>query len=80
MRRPLPCAKEKRTAKMGSLLCAGAKNARQSGLFAVRRGTKCTAINGTFAVHPYKRTTKALFLLLVLVTLPWGWGETQDKK
>jgi hypothetical protein len=35
----------------------------------VRRGAKRTAINGTFVVRPYKRTTMALFLLLVLVTI-----------
>jgi hypothetical protein len=47
--------------------------------FAVRRGTKRTAINVTFAVRPYKRTTKALFLLLVLVTLPCVFRKTHGK-
>jgi hypothetical protein len=81
---PLPCAEKKRTAKRalchapkskthgkeGSLQCAEAENTRQRGIFAVRRSPKRAAINGTFAVCPYKRTANALFLLLVLVTLP----------
>jgi hypothetical protein len=46
---------------MGSLPCACLKNARQTGIFAVRLREKRTAINGTFAVRLYKRTTKALF-------------------
>jgi hypothetical protein len=55
--------------KEPSLPCVGEQNARQRALFAVRRGAKRTAINGTFVVRPYKRTTMALFLLLVLVTI-----------
>jgi hypothetical protein len=45
----------------------------------VRLCQKRTAINGTFAVRLYKRTTKALFLLLVLVTLPCIFRKTHDK-
>jgi hypothetical protein len=37
------------------------------------------AINDTFAVRPYKRTAKALFLLLVLVTLPCVFRKTHSK-
>jgi hypothetical protein len=45
----------------------------------VRRGAKRTAINGTFAMRLYKRTTKALFLLLVLVTLSCVFRKTHGK-
>jgi hypothetical protein len=45
----------------------------------VRLGKKRTAINGTFVVRLYKRTAKALFLLLVLVTLPCVFRKTHGK-
>jgi hypothetical protein len=61
------------------LSCAGKKTHGKDGLFAVRRGTKHTAINGTFAVRPYKRTAKALILLLVLVTLSCVFRKTHGK-
>jgi hypothetical protein len=37
------------------------------------------AINGTFAVHLYKRTAKELFWLLVLVTLSCVFRKTHGK-
>jgi hypothetical protein len=64
---------------MSSLPCAGEKNARQRALFVVRRGAKRTAINGTFSVRLYKCTAKALFLLLVLVTLSCVFRKTHVK-
>jgi hypothetical protein len=70
---------EKHTAKRALCRAPEQKNARQRGLFAVRRGAKRTAINGTFAVRLYKRTAKALFLLLVLVTLPCVFRKTHNK-
>jgi hypothetical protein len=61
------------------LSCAWEKNARQTGLLAVCLGEKRTAINGTFAVRLYKRTAKALFWLLVSVTLPCFFRKTHGK-
>jgi hypothetical protein len=61
------------------LPCACLKNARQTGLFAVRVGEKRMAINGTFAVRLYKPTAKALFWLLVLVTLSCVFRKTHGK-
>jgi hypothetical protein len=70
---------EKRTANMGCLPCASLKNARQTWLFAVHLPEKRMAINGTFAMRLYKCTAKALFWLLVLVTLPCVFRKTHDK-
>jgi hypothetical protein len=55
------------------------ENTRQTWLFAVRLPEKRTAINGTFVVRLYKRTAKALFWLLVLVTLPCVFRKTHGK-
>jgi hypothetical protein len=65
--------------KEPSLPYAWAKSARQRALFAVRLGQKRTTINGTFAVRPYKRTAKALFLLLVFVNLSCVFRKTHNK-
>jgi hypothetical protein len=79
----LPCtvknARQRALFVVRSLPCAEAQNVRQRGLFAVRQGPKRTAIKGTFAMRPYKRTTKALFLLLVLVTLRCVFQKTHGK-
>jgi hypothetical protein len=48
----------------------------------VRQREKRTAmvlINGTIVVRPDKRTAKALFRLLVLVTLPCAFQKTHGK-
>jgi hypothetical protein len=67
------------TTKEPPLSCAGVQNARQRAPFAMRRSPKRTAINGTFAARLDKRTAKALFLLLVLVTLPCVFLKTHGK-
>jgi hypothetical protein len=64
---------------MGCLPCTSLKNARQTWLFAVRLPEKRTTINGTFAVRLYKRTAKALFWLLVLISLPCVFRKTHGK-
>jgi hypothetical protein len=45
----------------------------------VHQREKRTAINGTISVRRDKRMTKALFRLLVLVTLPCAFQKTHGK-
>jgi hypothetical protein len=73
----LPCAGSKTHGKHE--LFALPENARQTGLFAVHLPEKCTAMNGTFVVRLYKRTAKALFWLLVFVTLPCAFRKMHGK-
>jgi hypothetical protein len=76
---PFAVLQEKTHGKDGLFVVRREKTHGKDALFAMRRGPKRTAINGTFVVRPYKRTTKALFLLLVLVTLPRVFQKTHDK-
>jgi hypothetical protein len=80
-RRVMPFAvrQEKTHGKDGLFAVRREKTHGKDGLFAVRRGPKRTAINDTFAVRPYKRTAKALFMLLVLVTLPCVFQKTHSE-
>jgi hypothetical protein len=80
-RRVMPFAvrREKMHSKDGLFVVRREKTHGKDALFAVRRGPKRTVINGTFAVRPYKRTSKALFLLFVLVTLPCVFQKTHRK-
>jgi hypothetical protein len=76
---PFVVLQEKTHGKDGLFVVRREKTHGKDALFTMRRGPKRTAINGTFVVRPYKRTTKALFLLLVLVTLSRVFQKTHDK-
>jgi hypothetical protein len=76
---PLSCAGSKTHGKQGMFAVRLPENARQTALFAARLPEKRTAINDTFAVCLHKRTAKALFWLLVLVTLPCVFRKTHGK-
>jgi hypothetical protein len=71
--------REQTWANIGRLPCACLKTHGKGRLFAVRLPEKRTAMNGTFVVRLHKRTTKALFWLLVLVTLPCVFLKTHGK-
>jgi hypothetical protein len=75
----LPCAPGKTHGKHRLFAVRLPKNARQTEPFAVRFPGKRTTMNGTFAVRLHKRTAKALFWLLVLVTLPCVFRKMHGK-